>query len=139
MPGSALCIVPHVASAAQWTIFAAFSMNWTALTDPAQLDAIDATSHARPVLIFKHSTRCSISSAALNRLQSAWTADDGAAHSVHYLDLLKYRSLSNAIADRYAAEHESPQVLVIRDGRCTHVSAHFGIAYADTVAALQGA
>ena len=114
-------------------------MNWTALTDTYQPDAIDVASHQRPVLIFKHSTRCSISSAALNRLQSAWTSADPGAASVHYLDLLKYRSLSNVIADRYGIEHESPQVLVIHGGRCAHVSAHFGITYADTLAALKRA
>lgn len=112
-------------------------MNWTPLTTAEQLDALDAASHKAPALIFKHSTRCSISSAALNRLESAWTPTDPDASTVHYLDLLKHRSLSNAIADRYGVEHESPQVLVIHKGRCVHVSAHFGITYADTVAALQ--
>lgn len=114
-----------------------FPMNWTALTEAYQLDAIDLASQQGPVLIFKHSTRCNISSAALNRLESAWTPADPGTTSVHYLDLLKYRSLSNAVAERYGIEHESPQVLVIREGRCVHVSSHFGITYADTVAALR--
>ncbi|MCC7502292.1 MAG: bacillithiol system redox-active protein YtxJ [Flavobacteriales bacterium] len=112
-------------------------MNWTPLTTAEQLDALDAASHHGPVLIFKHSTRCSISGAALNRLESSWTPADPGASSVHYLDLLKYRSLSNAIADRYAIEHESPQALLIHDGRCVHVRSHFEITYADTVAAFK--
>jgi len=111
-------------------------MNWTPLSDTAQLDLIDAASHARPILIFKHSTRCSISSAALNRLEKAWSPQDDTQHTVYYLDLIRHRALSNAIADRYGVEHESPQVLVIRDGRCVHATAHFGITYADTVSAL---
>ena len=128
-----------MASAAQWAIFVLSAMNWNTLTDTAQLDAIDTASHKGPVLIFKHSTRCSISSAALNRLESAWTLEDAAEHTVHYLDVLKYRPLSNLIADRYAVQHESPQVLVVRDGRCVHVSNHFGITYSITVAALERA
>lgn len=113
------------------------SMQWIPLTSPGQLDAIDEASTQKPVLIFKHSTRCNISSAALNRLERAWTAADEAAHSTYLLDLLAHRALSDAIAARYAVEHESPQVLVIRDGKCTRSAAHFGITYADTLAALE--
>jgi len=111
-------------------------MNWTLLTDLDQLDAIDRASQDRSVLIFKHSTRCSISSAALGRLERAWTAADDAAHQIYFLDLLRYRSLSNAIATRYNVEHESPQALVIKNGKCVDVSAHFGITYADLIAQL---
>jgi len=111
-------------------------MKWTLLTDLDQLDAIDDASRERPVLIFKHSTRCSISSAALGRLERAWApADD--AHIAYFLDLLKYRSISNAIATRYRIEHESPQALVIRNGKCVGVSAHFGITYTDLITQLK--
>lgn len=111
-------------------------MNWTPLTSLAQLDAIDATSREKPVLIYKHSTRCNISAAALSRLERAWTAADDAEQTTYYLDLLAHRDISDAIAERYGVEHESPQTLVIRDGKCVHVAAHFGITYADTLAAL---
>jgi bacillithiol system protein YtxJ len=112
-------------------------MQWTLLSDPAQLDALDAASHEGPVLIFKHSTRCNISSASLHRLESRWTAEDDARHATYHLDLLRHRSLSNAVADRYGVEHASPQVLVIHKGRCIHSSTHFGISYADTIQALK--
>lgn len=114
-------------------------MKWTALTNEAQLDAIDALSATRPVLIFKHSTRCSISSAALHRLESAWSTDDDRLGALYHLDLIRFRGLSNAIADRYGVQHESPQALVIRDGRCVHHSSHFGITYAGTKEALRQA
>ena len=114
-------------------------MNWTALTDEAQLDAIDVLSATRPVLIFKHSTRCNISSAALNRLESAWTADDEGLGAICFLDLIRYRGISNTIADRYGVQHESPQVLVIRNGRCVHHDSHFGITYAGSKEALLAA
>lgn len=111
-------------------------MNWIPLTDPAQLDAIDQASQERPVLLFKHSTRCSISTAALDRLERAWTPADDQVHTVYYLDLLRHRSISDAIAARYGVQHESPQVLVIRHGRCSQHASHFGITYAGTKSAL---
>lgn len=111
-------------------------MKWSTLTDEAHLDTIDQDSEHRPVLIFKHSTRCSISTAALNRLESAWLSKDAELGTVHYLDLIRYRSISNAIADRYGVQHESPQVLVIRHGRCVHHASHFSITYAGTKEAL---
>ena len=112
-------------------------MQWTPLSDPAQLDALDAASHEGPVLIFKHSTRCNISGASLHRLESRWTAEDDARHATYHLDLLRHRSLSNAVAERYGVEHASPQTLVIHKGRCIHSSTHFGISYADTIQALK--
>jgi bacillithiol system protein YtxJ len=111
-------------------------MNWTALTEEAQLDAIDQQSAERPVLIFKHSTRCSISSAALHRLESGWSAADAGLGAIYYLDLIRFRSISNAIAGRYGVQHESPQVLVIRHGRCVHHASHFGITCAGSKEAL---
>lgn len=111
-------------------------MNWIRLNDLTQLDAIDATSQKTPVLIFKHSTRCNISAAALSRLERAWTTSDDAERTTYYLDLLAHRDISNAIAERYDVEHESPQTLVIRNGKCVHVEAHFGITYAGTLEAL---
>lgn len=113
-------------------------MQWLPLTHNAQLDAIDAASAERPVLLFKHSTRCSISRTVLDRLERAWTAADDAAHTSYYLDLLRHRDISDAIAERYGVRHESPQVLVIRNGRCVHHAAHTAITYADTINALQG-
>lgn len=111
-------------------------MQWIALDSLEQLDALDARSEGTPVLIFKHSTRCSISSAALARVERAWTPEDAMAHPAYYLDLLQFRALSNAIAERYGVEHASPQVLVIRNGRCSYTESHFGIRYSDVKLAL---
>ncbi|HRD52532.1 MAG TPA: bacillithiol system redox-active protein YtxJ [Flavobacteriales bacterium] len=114
-------------------------MKWTALADVAQLDFIDKLSAMRPVLIFKHSTRCSISSAALNRLECSWTEADEALGAVYYLDLLRFRSISNAIAERYGVQHESPQVLVVRNGSCVHEASHLSITYSGSKEALHAA
>lgn len=112
-------------------------MQWTILTETAQLDAIDLASQQAPILIFKHSTRCNISSAALGRLERAWTAADDQAHTAYHLDLIRHRNVSNAIAERYGVVHASPQVLVIRNGRCVYTESHFGIAYADVIGQLK--
>jgi bacillithiol system protein YtxJ len=111
-------------------------MNWQPLTDLAQLDAIDAATMEKPVLIFKHSTSCSISRTAKDRLERAWTSEDDARHLVYYLDLLRYRSISDAIALRYGVEHGSPQVLIIVKGKCRYTNSHFGITYTDVLEEL---
>lgn len=112
-------------------------MHWIPLTDSSQLDMIDAASAERPILLFKHSTRCNISSAALARLERAWTAADDAQQVAYFLDLVRYRDMSNAIAQRYGVQHESPQVLVVRNGQCVYTESHFGIAYAEVVAQMK--
>ena len=106
-------------------------MNWNNLTEEAQLKAIDEESLAKPVFIFKHSTRCSISSMALNRLESKWKAGDEATIKPYYLDLLNYKPLSATIAQHYGVQHESPQVLVISEGKCTYNASHNSIRYED--------
>ncbi len=111
-------------------------MRWNELTDERQLEAIDEASKQGPVLLFKHSTRCSISSAALHRLERAWTVDDDEAHTCWFLDLIRHRDLSDAIAHRYGVQHESPQAIVVRDGRSVWHASHFGITYDVVTGAL---
>ncbi len=100
-------------------------MNWIPLTTEAQLDEIVQLSNTKPTLIFKHSTRCSISTTALSRLERAWDAEESPAY---YLDLITYRPISGAIAEKFAVEHQSPQVLVINQGKCTYSATHWDIA-----------
>lgn len=107
------------------------------LTDINQLNEIGTASAARPVLLFKHSTSCGISRTALDRLRRAWTDADNRSHTVYYLDLLRYRAVSNAVAERYGITHESPQALVIRNGRCVYDASHFAITYAAILTALK--
>lgn len=111
-------------------------MHWKELTTLRQLDRIDELSNEKPVLIFKHSTTCSISKAALNRLEKDWTAADDAGRTAYYLDLWAHRDISDAVETRYGIQHESPQVLVIRNGACSYNSSHRKITYEDTVEAL---
>ena len=99
-------------------------MDWKHLTSIDQLEAIAADSFNTPQVLFKHSTRCSISSMALNRLESS-TPPDGV--DFYLLDLLQHRDISGAIAQKFNVHHESPQVLVIKNGECTYDESHMGI------------
>ncbi len=99
-------------------------MNWTKLTSESQLDEIKTRSSDTPQVIFKHSTRCSISSMAKNRLERS-EMPDGV--EFHFLDLLKFRGISNKIVSEFMVNHESPQVLVIKNGECIYEESHNGI------------
>lgn len=109
-------------------------MNWKTLTSEEQLSEINAASAHQPVAIFKHSTRCSISSMAKARLERA-AEPDGL--TFYYLDLIAHRPVSNKIADLYQVPHESPQILVIRNGECVYNESHSGILM-DEIAAQAG-
>jgi bacillithiol system protein YtxJ len=106
-------------------------MNWNALNHISQLDVINEESKSMPVLIFKHSTRCSISNVALNRIESSWKDSDNQLIKPYYLDLLAHRDISNQIAEQYGIEHQSPQALVISNGECIYYESHTNIRYAD--------
>ena len=99
-------------------------MNWNQLTTEQQLDELIQASQEKPLVIFKHSTRCSISSTALSRLERAWDAEQTPAF---YLDLIAYRPISGLIAEKFNVEHQSPQVLVIDKGNCTYSATHWDI------------
>ena len=105
-------------------------MHWIHLTDEEQLKQIVSKSQNRPQVIFKHSSRCSISSVALQHLQKVSQPSD---IDFYFLDLLSFRGLSNNIAQVFSVPHESPQVLVIRDGQCVYEESHMGISMNDIV------
>lgn len=92
------------------------------LTNEAGLSSLIAASHTLPVLIFKHSTRCSISSMALNRMEKA-----NPALSFHLVDVIADRSISNRIAEVFSIYHESPQLLLIHQGECVYEASHLEI------------
>lgn len=98
--------------------------NWIHLTSKEQLDTLRELSYQSPQLIFKHSTRCSISSVALNRMDPKKIPQPIACY---YLDLLRYRELSDLIAESFQVYHESPQILLIRNGACIYEESHLGI------------
>lgn len=110
-------------------------MKWIPLTTTAQLDDIRVKSIQKPQVIFKHSTRCSISSMALNRLEreeAPETAD------FYYLDLIQYRILSNEVAETFQVHHESPQILLIKNAECVYDESHQGISMQELAEQIAG-
>jgi len=104
-------------------------MNWNRLTSKDQIDQIKSSSIDKPALIFKHSTRCSISAMAENRLERAWNPEEIPTMDINHLDLIQHRDISDYIATTFDVPHESPQVLIISDGKCIYHNSHMGIAY----------
>jgi len=105
-------------------------MKWIHLSDEEQLNEIISRSRHKPQVIFKHSSRCSISSVALQRLQKAQQPDG---LDFYFLDLLAHRPLSNKVAETFGVYHESPQILLIKDGKCVFDESHLGISMNDIV------
>jgi bacillithiol system protein YtxJ len=99
-------------------------MNWITLQDENQLELIKEKSKEKPQVIFKHSTRCSISSMAKSRLDKA---PDPKGVDFYFLDLIQYRQISNQIAETFSVPHASPQVLVIKNGKSVYDESHSGI------------
>lgn len=99
-------------------------MNWINLTTEEQLQQIKVNSNTKPQVIFKHSSRCSISSVAKNRLERSTQPEE---IDFYFLDLIKYRTISNKISEDFKVYHESPQILLIKNGQCIYNESHSGI------------
>lgn len=102
-------------------------VNWIPLTSLSTLDDIDSKSAEKPVLIFKHSTRCAISSMVINNFERSYEEEPG--FDLYYLDLIAYREISNEIEARYGVVHQSPQALLISNGKSVMDESHTGIAF----------
>jgi len=87
---------------------------WVELNSLEQLNEILEKSKIKAQLIFKHSTRCGISRMVMNQFVSAYDVD--ANLDLYYLDLLSYRDISNEVGYKFQVMHESPQLLVIKNG-----------------------
>jgi len=99
---------------------------WQSLTSESQLDEIAELSKTKTVLIFKHSTRCGISRMVLSRFEEQF-ADNQEAVVFYYLDLLNFRAISDEIAVRFQVFHQSPQLLVIKNGTSVAQGSHYEI------------
>ncbi|SHH76256.1 bacillithiol system redox-active protein YtxJ [Winogradskyella jejuensis] len=101
------------------------ALPWQALTTVSQLDEIEKRSLGKTQLIFKHSTRCGISRMVMNQFVSIYDLDLNA--DLYYLDLLNYREVSNETGYKFQVLHQSPQLLVIRNGVAVAHASHGGI------------
>lgn len=101
------------------------NVTWNQLTDLGELNEIITISEEKPVVIFKHSTRCSISRMALKQFENQYDAQENIVP--YFLDLLKHRDISNEIAIQFNVQHQSPQILVIKDGKSVYNASHSDI------------
>ena len=106
-------------------------VNWNKLTDGDSPDEISERSHTHPVMIFKHSTRCGISFSALDKLTVHWdnTKVDGIIPYI--LDVVHLREYAREVGSYFGIPHQSPQVLLIKDGKCVYKQSHFGINFGE--------
>lgn len=111
-------------------------MNWKKLTESTQIEEIKELSYTKPVLIFKHSTRCSISSMSLDRLLRNWKTGDSEKVVPYFLDLIAFRGLSDQVETEFGVIHESPQVIILRNGVPVYDNSHMGISYPEIMAQI---
>lgn len=102
---------------------------WNSLSTIDQLEEIDKKSQEKPILLFKHSTRCSISAMSLARFERSY--EETAAFEPYFLDLIAYRDVSDAIAEKYGVVHQSPQTILVKKGKAIFDSSHMGISYSE--------
>lgn len=98
------------------------AFNWTELETATQLNELLENTTEKPVLFFKHSTRCSISSFALRNFEREWNVNQDV--TCVFLDLIKHRDLSNLLAEKLHVVHQSPQVILVHDNKVIHHSSH---------------
>jgi bacillithiol system protein YtxJ len=109
-------------------------MNWTQLRSTDQLNEIKNLPGYS--IIFKHSTRCSISMMAKRRFELDWDSLPEEL-PLYFLDLIQYREISNQIAQLFHVYHESPQLLLIKDGECILDQSHGGISIDEALTMIQ--
>lgn len=100
-------------------------VGWRQLTDLGQLNEIVTESTEKPVVIFKHSTRCHVSRTMLKQFENEFNLHEKI--TPYFLDLLEHRNVSNEIASRFGVEHQSPQLIVIKDGTAVFNDSHGSI------------
>lgn len=102
------------------------SRQWIQLEHESQVTEAIQASYEKPVVLFKHSTRCSISSVALSRINSS-SAEICRDVECYFLDLLKFRNISDNVSETLDVEHASPQIIVIKNGVCVYDASHNAI------------
>ena len=101
-------------------------VNWIPLTSVKQLSEIKELSKSETVLIFKHSTRCGISSMVIKRFEKLFDKSMKSV-KVYYLDLLNYREVSNEVGYLFQVMHQSPQILIIKNETAVFHASHYDI------------
>jgi bacillithiol system protein YtxJ len=101
-------------------------MEWKDLSGEEELNELIESSDTLLACIFKHSTRCPISTMVRSRLENGWKAEND--NIIFYsLDVLKHRGLSDLIADKFSITHQSPQLIILKNGKVVHDASHTSI------------
>ena len=104
-------------------------MEWIELNSNAKFENALVASENSPIVIFKHSSVCSLSSVALSRLERSWKEDEMAGVRFYFLSVVANRDLCRHIQEVMNVRHESPQILLVRQGQCTYNTSHWAISY----------
>lgn len=100
-------------------------LNWINLNSVEELQQAIADTENVEGLFFKHSTRCSISSMALNSFENQWEQDENC--KLYFIDLIAHRDVSNTLSELTGVEHQSPQVIVVKNNEAIYSASHNGI------------
>jgi bacillithiol system protein YtxJ len=101
-------------------------LQWNYLVSMEDLNAAEQVSHEKTVLLFKHSTRCSISRFVVKQFENTFDISEDTME-IYFLDLIEYRSISNEIASRFGVIHQSPQMIVLKNGKAVYDASHESI------------
>lgn len=96
---------------------------WEELSNIETLEEMEEISNEKPVAILKHSTSCGISRMVLRQFEQEYDLQDGQA-KLYFLDLLRHRDISNRIASKFNVPHESPQLIIIKNGKVVYDASH---------------
>ena len=101
-------------------------LSWTPLISVEEINTIREISKIQAILIFKHSTSCGISRMIMKQFESLFN-EENKHLKVYYLDLLNFREVSSKLSEVFQVIHQSPQLLVIKNGISVYDDSHFGI------------
>ena len=102
------------------------NVNWKKLNSIEALEEALLASNNKPIVLFKHSTRCSISSMALNRFEQNWS-DEQPVSDCYFIDLIQFRAISNSISEKTGVIHQSPQCILLHKGSVLYQASHSSI------------
>ena len=105
--------------------------DWVHFNEADQLNELIKESGSIPVVIYKHSSRCGLSFMTENKLEEGWDVLQPKV-KLYFLDLIRYRDISTAVAQRFNVRHQSPQILIIKNGICVYTTSHHEISV-DTI------
>lgn len=102
-------------------------MPWKDLKSLGELEKLVEDSKFKTVALYKHSTRCGVSRIVLRNLEAEYDLPKSAPVDLYFLDLISHRDVSDKIAEKFGVRHESPQLIIIKNGKAVHHASHQSI------------